>query len=69
MKPTFRYPYTLEGGCEELSASDKVLRVLRGGAYFYTLRLARCADRGRLRPNLAYGGRYGMRVVVLPKKL
>lgn len=65
MKPKFGYPYVVEDEREDLDASNKVLRVLRGGAFFNAQRHARCAYRSRDFPGLAYVNS-GMRVVVLP---
>jgi formylglycine-generating enzyme required for sulfatase activity len=64
-KPEFVYPYRPTDGREQLDAPDKVRRVLRGGAYRYAQRYARCAFRNR---NLPYYrlGYLGFRVVVRP---
>jgi formylglycine-generating enzyme required for sulfatase activity len=61
--PKFKYPYLADDGREDLQAGSEVLRVLRGGSFYCSLNLARCAYRLRLNPN--DGGRdLGFRVVV-----
>jgi formylglycine-generating enzyme required for sulfatase activity len=65
-KPDFSYPYSPQDGRENLDASNDVLRVLRGGAYWYPLRYARCAFRLWYNPDYRNWVR-GFRVVVLPK--
>jgi formylglycine-generating enzyme required for sulfatase activity len=64
-KPKYRYPYDAADGRENLDASDDVLRVLRGGSWYYDLNYARCAYRSRYYP--LYGSSYrGFRIVVSP---
>lgn len=49
----FGYPYTREATArEDFSAGDDVWRVVRGGAFYGTADDARCADRGRGRPDI-----------------
>jgi formylglycine-generating enzyme required for sulfatase activity len=65
-EPNFDYPYDSEDGREDLEAGDDVGRVLRGGAFGYTVIHVRCAFRDyRLNPLYRYGD-YGFRVVVSP---
>ncbi len=59
------YPYKVEDGREDLSASDTVSRVLRGRAYYSSGRLVRCSARDFYRPNLRFDS-YGFRVVEAP---
>ncbi len=62
-KPNFKYPYNPADGREYLKASNKVLRVLRGGSWNYSAPYAHCAFRNRDGP---YGTNYyniGFRVV------
>ncbi len=67
-KSDYGYPYEPAGedqGRERLSASDEVLRVLRGGSFVYNDFVVRCAYRYRLDPHSR--NRYsGFRVVVSP---
>ena len=44
-KPTFVYPYEAGDGREDIRAGDDVLRVLRGGAFYYVAWYARCSAR------------------------
>ena len=46
----FSYPYNPTDGRENLSASRNIFRVLRGGAFFFPLKDARCAARYRVNP-------------------
>ncbi len=62
-EPPFSYPYKPEDGREQLQAPDDISRVVRGGAFWYAPRNARCAYRVRLRrarrlqlPRLSRGG-------------
>jgi serine/threonine protein kinase len=64
-KSDFKYPYNPEDGRENLRASNDVLRVLRSGAFDFSVRRARCAYRGWSYPNL-FGWSYGFRVMMLP---
>ena len=51
LKPSFKYPYKAEDRKREaLTASDKVLRVVRGGSWDGPAVNARCACRDRNRP-------------------
>jgi formylglycine-generating enzyme required for sulfatase activity len=61
----FEYPYDPQDGREDVSASDEVSRVLRGGAFVDDRAYARCAARGDSRP---WGRSWylGFRVVVSP---
>jgi formylglycine-generating enzyme required for sulfatase activity len=57
------YPYDPNDGREDLRASEKVLRVLRGGSFTSDRRQVRCACRDRATP--LYGNRgYGFRLVL-----
>ncbi len=60
---TFGYPYDPADGREDLSDSDVVLRVVRGGSFLYTSVRARAADRGGDRP-VNRDDKIGFRVVV-----
>jgi formylglycine-generating enzyme required for sulfatase activity len=50
-KPDFGYPYDPGDGREDLEAGGGVLRVLRGGAFDFSVRLVRCAYRRWGNPN------------------
>lgn len=63
--PDFRYPYTPTNGREQLGASDKVLRVLRGGSYGGSRLSARCAFRFGHFPYY-HSDNFGFRLVVRP---
>ena len=53
LKPSFKYPYKAEDRKrEDLTASDKVLRVVRSGSWVFPADDARCACRYWLRPDL-----------------
>lgn len=58
--PAFVYPYNALDGRERLDAED--LRVVRGGAWNFPLRNARCAYRGKDRPGDAFDN-LGVRLV------
>ncbi len=62
--PEFGYPYDPSDGREDLTAGDGVLRVLRGGAFYYEVRFVRAASRNWFNPLDRYGD-YGFRVVVV----
>jgi formylglycine-generating enzyme required for sulfatase activity len=64
-KPVFCYPYERQDGREDVGASLENLRVVRGGSYFSTPGIARCAYRHRLAP-VVRDVNIGFRVVVLP---
>jgi formylglycine-generating enzyme required for sulfatase activity len=64
LKPTFKYPYNKDKR-ENLNAPEKVLRVLRGGSFYYVRQNVRCASRYRNFPG-SRDIRFGFRVVVLP---
>ena len=51
-EPSFRYPYDTADGRESLDAPDGILRVLRGGSWYYDRRFARCASRDWFSPDL-----------------
>ncbi len=58
----FKYPYRVQDGREKLEAGGDVVRVLRGGSFFFNLGHGRCASRHRL--NSSYSGwDLGFRVV------
>jgi formylglycine-generating enzyme required for sulfatase activity len=57
------YPYDARDGREDLKAADR--RVLRGGSFYYDLRLVRCAARRWDAPDNR-DRRYGFRVVLSP---
>ncbi len=64
--PDFGYPYDpRDGKREALNVGDEILRVVRGGSWYYHRDLARCACRFRLRPDLRFGY-LGFRVVLRP---
>ncbi|MBU2547261.1 MAG: SUMF1/EgtB/PvdO family nonheme iron enzyme [Proteobacteria bacterium] len=65
-KPDFKYPYDpADRRRENLKAGDEISRVLRGGAFYYLVRLLRCAFRYRFVPG--YRGRLtGFRVSLSP---
>lgn len=64
----YGYPYKAADGRENLSASDNIRRVLRGGAFWSALRLVRCAYRSGTYPDRRHDY-WGFRVVVRPKTL
>lgn len=64
-KPDFTYPYDPGDGRENLEAGDGVLRVLRGGSFYFYQRGVRCAIRRWDVPFLRYDYN-GFRVVVSP---
>jgi formylglycine-generating enzyme required for sulfatase activity len=64
--PTFRYPYVREDGREDLEASARVLRVLRGGAFCTNSTSVRCAYRLRSFPDNRFDVDIGFRVVLSP---
>jgi formylglycine-generating enzyme required for sulfatase activity len=64
-KPDFKYPYDPEDGREETQASDVVLRVVRGGSFYVSQDLARCAGRGKYVSKFR-DAFFGFRVVVSP---
>ena len=64
-EPEFGYPYDPTDGREDMRAGDNVRRVVRGGSFFNSENLARCAVRGRVSPDFG-DDRYGFRVVVSP---
>ena len=52
LEPEFKYPYDPnDRGREDEAAGDRVLRVLRGGAFLNTAEYVRCALRLRLSPD------------------
>jgi formylglycine-generating enzyme required for sulfatase activity len=65
-EPDFRYPYDPTDGRENIEAPNDVYRVLRGGAVWFNLGLARCAYRRWDDPYFRVR-LMGFRVVVLPK--
>ncbi len=65
-KTDFGYPYDPKDVKREaLDAGDDVLRVVRGGSWYYPQDDARCAFRRRLPPGSRYDG-LGFRVVLRP---
>jgi formylglycine-generating enzyme required for sulfatase activity len=64
-EPSFKYPYDPADGREDLDAPGSVLRVLRGGSFYLSVKYARCAARIRLIPNY-FGLSSGFRVLVAP---
>ena len=62
-EPTFKYPYIATDGRENLKAPNDVLRVLRGGSWYFTDYGARVARRDRDLPDLMLDSN-GFRVVV-----
>ena len=64
-EPQFGYPYDPTDGREKTSASDEVLRVLRGGAFYVSPVNARCAYRYRLGPDVRDGSA-GFRLLLSP---
>ncbi|MBW8878943.1 MAG: SUMF1/EgtB/PvdO family nonheme iron enzyme [Acidobacteria bacterium] len=61
----FEYPYDPAGGREDLKVDANMLRVLRGGSYFYNSGFVRCAVRHRHGPGYRLDP-IGFRVVLLP---
>jgi formylglycine-generating enzyme required for sulfatase activity len=66
--PDFKYPYKPGVDRENVKAPSGVLRVLRGGSFYLSRRLARCACRLWSIPDVR-PGHYGLRVVVSPIRL
>jgi formylglycine-generating enzyme required for sulfatase activity len=64
-KAQFRYPYGAVDGREHLDAPVEILRVLRGGSWFASADLARCACRLGVSPDFR-GTNFGFRVVASP---
>ncbi|MBI5185921.1 MAG: SUMF1/EgtB/PvdO family nonheme iron enzyme, partial [Nitrospinae bacterium] len=64
-KPAFGYPYKSGDGRENLDASSDTLRVLRGGAFYLNVRLARCAARDWNYPSYWFRS-FGFRVIASP---
>ncbi len=64
---SFKYPYKMNDGREDLRQKDAP-RVVRGGAFHYNRVGARCACRYRYNPNL-WNDYLGFRVVVSPALL
>ena len=62
--PSFKYPYNPADGREDLDAGNRVLRVLRGGAFSGNRRSVRCAFRYGHYPSYFYMD-YGFRVVLV----
>jgi iron(II)-dependent oxidoreductase len=65
MEPEFKYPYDPSDGRENLEAGDRVIRVLRGGAFDFNEWYTRCAFRSRYFPDLR-NVNLGFRVVAAP---
>ncbi|HEY3290510.1 MAG TPA: SUMF1/EgtB/PvdO family nonheme iron enzyme [Anaerolineae bacterium] len=61
----YAYPYSLNDGRENLAASGDVQRVLRGGSFYNTRAVVRCATRYRFNPGYDSKG-VGFRIVVAP---
>lgn len=64
-EPALRYPYVQADGREDLQASSRVFRVLRGGSFFHGSQVARCAARHRHVP-FYLSDHVGFRVVLSP---
>jgi formylglycine-generating enzyme required for sulfatase activity len=64
-KPAFGYPYDSADGREDVTAADKILRVVRGGSFFNDQFSARCAVRSRNLPYFRLSSN-GFRIVVSP---
>ncbi|MCP4657723.1 MAG: SUMF1/EgtB/PvdO family nonheme iron enzyme, partial [bacterium] len=64
-KSSFHYPYDSCDGREDMEASEKYLRVLRGGSFLFIRRVARCAFRYWFGPR-GRRGDGGFRVVLSP---
>ncbi|MFN8483788.1 MAG: SUMF1/EgtB/PvdO family nonheme iron enzyme [Anaerolineae bacterium] len=64
-QPDFTYPYVPGDERENELAGADFLRVVRGGAWYYNLRHARCAYRLRCAPDYGYFD-VGFRVLVAP---
>jgi formylglycine-generating enzyme required for sulfatase activity len=67
-KPNFGYPYNPTDGREDLKASDRVLRVMRGGTYYSEAGAVGCGARVSRSPNYWYIN-FGFRVVASPLPL
>jgi len=64
-EPSFKYPYDLADGREDMDARYDVLRVLRGGSFNEVRSHCRCADRYRDDPRNPYKN-FGFRAVMAP---
>jgi iron(II)-dependent oxidoreductase len=64
--PQYRYPYHAQDGREKLEASDKVYRVVRGGAFNARSSSVRCAYRYWFDPR-ARSDSVGFRVAIGPR--
>ena len=62
-EPAFGYPYDPTDGREDLDAGNGMLRILRGGAFFYNAFYARCTHRVKSYPDYRVRTR-GFRVCV-----
>ncbi|HID51452.1 MAG TPA: hypothetical protein EYP41_05380 [Anaerolineae bacterium] len=60
------YPYVLDDGREDLTASDKVWRVLRGGSCYFDAATARCPRRNFIDLPYVRYNLIGFRVAVAP---
>jgi len=65
-EPRFKYPYDPADGRENQEAGDEVFRVVRGGAFYFDRRAARCACRSGFNPHGDWSDNSGFRVVVFP---
>jgi formylglycine-generating enzyme required for sulfatase activity len=64
----YKYPYRANDGRENLTAPDRMRRVLRGGSWRDIQSYTRCASRTWYDPD-CWNGNYGFRVVVSPIRL
>ena len=67
-EPEFGYPYDPFDGREELQAGNRVLRVLRGGGFYYNFVYARATYRVRSYPDYRVRTR-GFRVAIAPNEI
>lgn len=64
-KPEFKYPYDPRDGRENLQAGDDILRVVRGGAFYFGHRRVRCSARSWNNPGCRYDD-IGFRIALSP---
>jgi formylglycine-generating enzyme required for sulfatase activity len=67
IQSSYSYPYTPSDGRENLEAADTILRVIRGGSFFYHSWHTRTSSRGRSAPQ-EWDWDIGFRVVVTALK-
>lgn len=67
-KPDFGYPYDPTDGREDLTATDDIMRAVRGGAYYSTAHAVGCSTRLGFEPTIS-NYNFGFRIVTSPLPL